>query len=119
MAYPLRSGKLKMRPALAGAGTRRRAISARRRFWEWARAAGLTTAAVSWPVTAGVRIDLLMPERDYYVQKNPLERLQAESTVGICRRLGVTPSQIRVGLPDHGQCRLGQERPTSLNISGF
>src|SRR5215510_1385844 len=61
-------------------------------IWEWARAAGLTTAAVSWPVTVGARIDLLVPERDYYVQKNPLERLHAESTAGIFVRLGVTPS---------------------------
>jgi predicted AlkP superfamily pyrophosphatase or phosphodiesterase len=60
-------------------------------IWEWARAAGLTTAAVSWPVTAGARIDLLVPERDYYVQKNPLERLYADSTAGIFERLGVTP----------------------------
>jgi predicted AlkP superfamily pyrophosphatase or phosphodiesterase len=61
-------------------------------IWEWVRAAGLTTAAVSWPVTAGARIDLLVPERDYYVQKNPLERLYADSTAGIFDRLGVTPS---------------------------
>jgi predicted AlkP superfamily pyrophosphatase or phosphodiesterase len=60
-------------------------------IWEWARAAGLTTAAVSWPVTVGARIDLLVPERDYYVQKNPLELLHANSTAGIFDRLGVTP----------------------------
>jgi len=60
-------------------------------IWEWARAADLTTAAVSWPVTAGARIDLLVPERDYYAQKNPLERLYADSTAGIFERLGVTP----------------------------
>ena len=60
-------------------------------IWEWARAAGLTTAAVSWPVTVGARIDLLVPERDYYVQKNPLERLHASSTAGIFDRLGITP----------------------------
>src|SRR5262249_58878045 len=60
-------------------------------IWEWARAAGLTTAAVSWPVTAGARIDLLVPERDYYTQKNPLERLYADSTARIFEPLGVTP----------------------------
>jgi len=60
-------------------------------IWEWARAAGLTTAAVSWPVTAGARIDLLVPERDYYVQQEPLDRLRADSTPGIFERLGVTP----------------------------
>ena len=32
-----------------------------------------------------------MPERDYYAQKNPLERLHADSTAGIFQRLGVTP----------------------------
>jgi Type I phosphodiesterase / nucleotide pyrophosphatase len=63
-------------------------------IWEWARAAGLTTAAVSWPVTAGARIDLLVPERDYYVQKNPLERLYAESTAGV--RAGVTLQRVRL-----------------------
>lgn len=60
-------------------------------IWEWARAAGLTTAAVSWPATAGARVDLLVPERDYYVQKEPLDRLRADSTPGIFERLGVTP----------------------------
>jgi predicted AlkP superfamily pyrophosphatase or phosphodiesterase len=60
-------------------------------IWDWARAAGLTTAAVSWPVTAGARIDLLVPERDYYAQKEPLERLRADSSPGIFERLGVTP----------------------------
>src|SRR5262249_9909210 len=60
-------------------------------IWEWARAAGLTTAAVSCPVTAGARIDLLVPERDSYTQKNPLDRLYADSTAGIFERLGVTP----------------------------
>jgi predicted AlkP superfamily pyrophosphatase or phosphodiesterase len=60
-------------------------------IWEWARAAGLTTGAVSWPVTAGARIDLLVPERDYYAQKDPLQRLRADSTPGIFERLGVTP----------------------------
>ncbi|MGH7355329.1 MAG: alkaline phosphatase family protein [Candidatus Rokuibacteriota bacterium] len=60
-------------------------------IWEWARAAGLATAAVSWPVTAGARIDLLLPERDYYAQKEPLERLRASATPGLFERLGVTP----------------------------
>ena len=60
-------------------------------IWEWARAAGLTTAAVSWPVTAGARVDLLVPERDYYAQKEPLERLRAGSSPGIFERLGVAP----------------------------
>jgi len=60
-------------------------------IWEWARAAGLTTAAVSWPATAGARIDLLVPERDYYAQKEPLDRLRADSTAGIFERLGVMP----------------------------
>jgi predicted AlkP superfamily pyrophosphatase or phosphodiesterase len=60
-------------------------------IWDWARAAGLTTAAVAWPVTAGARIDLLVPERDYYAQREPLERIHADSTPGIFERLGVTP----------------------------
>src|SRR5207245_1327321 len=40
---------------------------------------------------AAARIDLLVPERDYYAQKEPLERLRADSTPGIFDRLGVTP----------------------------
>src|SRR5207244_13056601 len=53
--------------------------------------AGLWTAAASWPVTAGARVDLLVPERDYYAQKEALERLRADGTPGIFERLGVTP----------------------------
>ena len=42
-------------------------------LWEWARAAGRRTAAVSWPSTLGARIDALLPERDYYVRRDALE----------------------------------------------
>jgi predicted AlkP superfamily pyrophosphatase or phosphodiesterase len=59
--------------------------------WEWARASGLVTAAVSWPATAGARIDWLLPERDYYRQPEPLERLRASVAPGLLERLGVTP----------------------------
>ena len=60
-------------------------------IWEWARAAGLTTAAVSWPSTLGARIDHLLPERDYYVRQEPLALLLAATTPGLFQRVGVTP----------------------------
>jgi predicted AlkP superfamily pyrophosphatase or phosphodiesterase len=61
-------------------------------LWEWARAAQLTTAAVSWPSTVGARIDLLLPERDYYLRPDPLDVLRAAVSPGLFERLGVSPS---------------------------
>lgn len=61
-------------------------------LWDWARAAGRTTAAVAWPVTLGARIDWLVAERDYYARPDPLPLLLAASTPGLFERLGVTPS---------------------------
>jgi predicted AlkP superfamily pyrophosphatase or phosphodiesterase len=60
-------------------------------LWEWARAAGLRTAAVMWPSTLGARIDLLVPERDYYARREPLALLRAAVTPGLFERLGITP----------------------------
>jgi predicted AlkP superfamily pyrophosphatase or phosphodiesterase len=60
-------------------------------LWAWARAAGLTTAAVSWPVTGGAPIDWLVAERNYSAQKDPLPQLIASSTPGLFDRIGVTP----------------------------
>jgi predicted AlkP superfamily pyrophosphatase or phosphodiesterase len=60
-------------------------------LWDVARAAGLTTAAVSWPVTLGARIDWLIPERDYYVRSEPVELLRRATTPGLLDRLGVVP----------------------------
>lgn len=62
-------------------------------LWEWARAAGLTTASVSWPSTLGARIDLLLPERDYYLRRSPLDLLAAASTPGLLARLGLAPAE--------------------------
>lgn len=61
-------------------------------LWEWARAAGLTTASVSWPSTLGARIDLLLPERDYYLRRSPLDLLAAAATPGLLARLGIAPA---------------------------
>ena len=61
-------------------------------LWDVARAAGLTTAAVSWPVTLGAKIDWLIPERDYYAQSEPLEMLRQATTPGLIERLALTPS---------------------------
>ena len=60
-------------------------------LWAWARAAGLTTASVSWPSTLGAPIDWLVAERDYYQRADPLPLLIAASTPGLFARLGVTP----------------------------
>ena len=60
-------------------------------IWAWARAAGLTTAAVNWPATLGADIDWLMPERDYWARPDPLPLLITASTPGLFTRVGVTP----------------------------
>ena len=60
-------------------------------LWDVARAAGLTTAAVSWPSTLGARIDWLVPERNYYQRSEPVDVLRQASTPGLFERLGVTP----------------------------
>ena len=60
-------------------------------LWDVARAAGLTTAAVSWPVTLGARIDWLIPERDYYQRSEPVELLRRATTPGLLERLGLAP----------------------------
>lgn len=60
-------------------------------IWEWARAAGRRTAAVSWPSTLGARIDWLLPERDYYARPEPLALLERGVAPGLFQRLGVTP----------------------------
>jgi Type I phosphodiesterase / nucleotide pyrophosphatase len=61
-------------------------------LWDWARQAGRTTAAVSWPSTVGAPIDLLLPERDYYLRGDPVKELRDASTPGLFERLGVAPS---------------------------
>jgi hypothetical protein len=60
-------------------------------LWEWARAAGLRTAGVSWPSTLGARIDQLLPERDYYARRDGFEAMQAAVAPGFFDRLGVVP----------------------------
>jgi arylsulfatase A-like enzyme len=60
-------------------------------LWEWARAAGRSTAAVGWPVTLGARIDWLVAQRDYFARIDPLPLLHAASTPGLFERLGVRP----------------------------
>lgn len=60
-------------------------------LWDAARAAGLTTAAVSWPSTLGARIDWLVPERDYYLRPEPVELLRQATTPGLFERLGAVP----------------------------
>jgi len=60
-------------------------------LWEWARAAGRTTASVSWPATLGARIDHLLAERDYYMRREPLDLLRAASTPGLFALTGVEP----------------------------
>jgi arylsulfatase A-like enzyme len=61
-------------------------------LWEWAHAAGLRTAAVSWPTTYNAKIDLLLPERDYYARRHPLELITQATTPGLFERIRVAPS---------------------------
>jgi predicted AlkP superfamily pyrophosphatase or phosphodiesterase len=60
-------------------------------LWDWARGAGLSTAAVAWPSTVGAKIDWLLAERDYYLRRDPLPDMLAVSTPGMFERLGVKP----------------------------
>jgi type I phosphodiesterase/nucleotide pyrophosphatase len=79
-------------PAAAPARWYDRAQDLRARpVWAWARAAGLSTAAISWPSTVGAAIDRLVPEQDYYARPAPLERLLRASTPGLFERLRLTP----------------------------
>lgn len=60
-------------------------------IWDWAREAGLSTAAVSWPTTLGARITSLVPEQDYFVRAAPLEPFLQASTPGLFERLHLAP----------------------------
>lgn len=60
-------------------------------IWEWARTAGLRTAAVAWPSTVGAAIDLLVPERDYFARRTPLDALLEAATPGLFDRLAQPP----------------------------
>jgi arylsulfatase A-like enzyme len=66
-------------------------------LWAWARAAGLTTAAVSWPVTLGAQIDWLVAARDYWARKDPLPRARtcswsiSSKRISSSTRADVTP----------------------------
>ena len=60
-------------------------------LWAWARSAGLSTAAVSWPSTLGAPIDWLVAERDFYLRPNPMPDFLAATTPGLFPRLGLTP----------------------------
>ena len=60
-------------------------------LWDWARAAGLSTAAVAWPSTVGAKIDWLLAERDYYLRPDPLPDMLAVSTPGMFEKLGIMP----------------------------
>ena len=60
-------------------------------LWDAARAAGLTTAAVSWPSTLGASIDWVLPERDYYQRPEPLVVLRQAVTPGLLEGLRITP----------------------------
>ena len=62
-------------------------------LWEWARAAGLKTASVSWPVTAGASIDLLLAERNYYARRDALDALTASATPGLFDLTRVAPDE--------------------------
>lgn len=53
-------------------------------LWDAARAAGLTTAGVSWPVTVGASIDYLLPETNQAPQQTTwLDLMRQQSTPGL------------------------------------
>ena len=53
-------------------------------LWDAARAAGLTTAGVSWPVTVGARIDYLLPETNQAPRDSTwLDLMRRQSTPGL------------------------------------
>lgn len=62
-------------------------------LWDAARAAGLTTAGVSWPVTVGAKIDYLLPETNQAPRDSTwLDLMRRQSTPGlvdaVVKRLG-------------------------------
>jgi predicted AlkP superfamily pyrophosphatase or phosphodiesterase len=54
-----------------------------RTLWEVAAAAGQRTAALSWPVTVGARIDVLIPESQALPGKTWLDTMRGMSTPGL------------------------------------
>lgn len=53
-------------------------------LWDAARAAGLTTAGISWPVTVGARIDHLLPETNQAPRDTTwLDLMRRQSTPGL------------------------------------
>lgn len=53
-------------------------------LWDAARAAGLTTAGISWPVTVGARIDYLLPETNQAPRDlSWLDLMRKQSTPGL------------------------------------
>jgi predicted AlkP superfamily pyrophosphatase or phosphodiesterase len=53
-------------------------------LWEAAKAAGLTTAGISWPVTVGATIDYLLPETNQAPRETTwLELMRRQSTPGL------------------------------------
>jgi predicted AlkP superfamily pyrophosphatase or phosphodiesterase len=54
-----------------------------RTLWEVAAASGQRTAALSWPVTVGARIDVLIPESQALTGKTWLDTMRGMSTPGL------------------------------------
>ena len=70
-------------------------------LWDWVREAGLTTAAVSWPVSTGAEIDWNVPEiRDTSPRRLPIWQITAEHS----RPRGLLEEAFRaVGEPRRGE----------------
>ena len=70
-------------------------------LWDWARKAGLTTAAVSWPVSTGANIDWNVPEiRDTSPRRLPIWKITAEHS----RPRGLLEETFRaMGAPRRGE----------------
>jgi predicted AlkP superfamily pyrophosphatase or phosphodiesterase len=77
-------------------------------LWSVAKAAGLTTAGVNWPVTVGAPIDYLLPEVWRTGTPDDLKLIRALSTPGLLAKLesslGAYPEPINAG-PDDDHMR--------------
>src|SRR5580698_4590207 len=95
-------------------------------LWDAAKAAGLTTAGVNWPVTVGAPIDYLLPEVWRTGTADDLKLLRAVSTPGLMAKLesslGAYPEPINSS-PENDRMRtnfaiaiLQQDKPKFMAV---
>lgn len=93
-------------------------------LWDVAKAAGLTTAAVSWPVTTGARIDYNFPEHRIVKTQEDLMLLRALSTPGLFAEFEKATGPFGVDEEDKGRTRMASylirtKRPNLLLVHIF